>query len=184
MIEVPKTHNPEKFNSATSSLVSTTNESLGGRFKLVIGIFGILSVIGIISLILKIFTVGFDAKSGWGYYAAIVSLLLGVFGTAPMVAIAPTIAKADWHRPVSRIATMFTLAGISTSILAIPLIFALPPLVVDGIRRRSIWFDANIYTPHVFFGIAVVGLFLIGVGLLWVTSVPDLSMMRDHSSGW
>ncbi len=184
MIEVPVINNTEKFNSATNSLVSSTKEPLGGKLKLIFGIFGILSVIGIISLILKITTVGFDAKSGWGYYAAIVSLLLGVFGTAPMVAIAPTIAKADWHRPVSRIATMFTLAGVSTSILAIPLIFALPPLVVDGIRRRSIWFDANIYTPHVFFGIAVIGLFLVGVGLLWVTSIPDMAIMRDHSSGW
>ena len=184
MIEVPVTNNTEKFNSATNSLVPTTKETLSGKFKLIFGIFGVLSVVGIISLILKITTVGFETKSGWGYYAAIVSLLLGVFGTAPMVAIAPTIAKADWHRPVSRIATMFTLAGISTSILAIPLIFALPPLVVDGIRRRSIWFDANIYTPHVFFGIAVIGLFLIGLALLWVTSIPDLSMMRDHSSGW
>lgn len=127
---------------------------------------------------------GFDTKSAWGYYAAIVSVLLGIFGAAPMVAIAPTIAKADWHRPVSRIATMFTLAGLSTVIMTIPLIFALPPLVVNGLRRRSIWFDANIYTPHVFFGLAVIGLFLIGLGLLWVTSIPDFAAMRDHSKGW
>ena len=185
MVEISNIdNNQKKFNNATSSLVSTTKESLGGKFKLVVGIFGIIALLGIVSMILKISTEGFNTKSGWGYYAAIVSLLLGIFGTAPMVAIAPSIAKADWHRPISRIATMFTLAGISTAILAIPLIFALPPLVVNGIRRRSIWFDANIYTPHVFFGIAIIGLFLVGVGLLWVTSIPDLAIMRDHSNGW
>ena len=80
MIEVPVTNNTEKFNSATDSLVPTTKETLSGKFKLIFGIFGVLSVVGIISLILKITTVGFETKSGWGYYAAIVSLLLGVFG--------------------------------------------------------------------------------------------------------
>ena len=185
MVEVVNTdNNQKKFNSATSSLVATTDEKLGGKFKLIIGIFGFLAVIGIISMVLKITTEGFNTKEGWGYYAAIVSLLLGVFGTAPMIGIAPSIAKADWHRPVSRIANMFTLAGLATTILAIPLIFALPPLVVNGIRRRSIWFDANIYTPHVFFGIAVVGLFFMGLALLWVTSIPDLAVMRDQSTGW
>ena len=175
-------NNQEKFNAATQNLVSTTKEDMGGKFKLVFGIFGILSLMGLISLIIKI-TQGFDDKSSWGYYSAIVSLLFGIFGTAPMVAIAPMIAKADWHRPISRIANMFTAAGLSSVIMVIPLIFALPPLVVGGYRRRSIWFDANIYTPHVFFGLAVVGLFLIGLGMLWVSSIPDLASVRDHSTG-
>ena len=78
---------------------------------------------------------------------------------------------------------MFTAAGLSSVLMVFPLIFALPPLVVGGYRRRSIWFDANIYTPHVFFGLAVVGLFLIGLAMLWVSSIPDLAAMRDHSTG-
>ena len=155
-------NNQERFNAATSSLVSTTKEEMGGKFKIVFGIFAALSIMGILSLLIKIIQ-GFDDKSSWGYYSAIVSLLFGVFGTAPMVAIAPMIAKADWHRPIARIANMFTAAGLSSVIMVFPLIFALPPLVVGGYRRRSIWFDANIYTPHVFFGLAVVGLFLIGL---------------------
>ena len=157
--------NQEEFNAATQNLVSTTKEDMGGKFKLVFGVFGALALLGLVSLIIKI-AQGFDDKSSWGYYSAIVSLLFGVFGTAPMVAIAPMIAKADWHRPISRIANMFTAAGLSSVIMVFPLIFALPPLVVGGYRRRSIWFDANIYTPHVFFGLAVVGLFLIGLGML------------------
>ncbi len=175
-------NNQEKFNAATQNLVSTTKEDMGGKFKLVFGIFGGLALMGLVSLVIKI-TQGFDDKSSWGYYSAIVSLLFGVFGTAPMVAIAPMIAKADWHRPISRIANMFTAAGLSSVIMVFPLIFALPPLVVGGYRRRSIWFDANIYTPHVFFGLAVVGLFLIGLGMLWVSSIPDLASVRDHSNG-
>ncbi len=175
-------NNQERFNAATSSLVSTTKEEMGGKFKIVFGIFAALSIMGILSLLIKIIQ-GFDDKSSWGYYSAIVSLLFGVFGTAPMVAIAPMIAKADWHRPIARIANMFTAAGLSSVLMVFPLIFALPPLVVGGYRRRSIWFDANIYTPHVFFGLAVVGLFLIGLGMLWVSSIPDLAAMRDHSTG-
>ena len=161
-------NNQERFNAATKSLVSTTKQEMGGKFKIVFGIFAALSIMGILSLIIKI-TQGFDDKSSWGYYSAIVSLLFGVFGTAPMVAIAPMIAKADWHRPIARIANMFTAAGLSSVLMVFPLIFALPPLVVGGYRRRSIWFDANIYTPHVFFGLAVVGLFLIGLATVSYT---------------
>ena len=84
-------NNQEKFNAATQNLVSTTKEDMGGKFKIVFGIFGVLSLMGLVSLIIKI-TQGFDDKSSWGYYSAIVSLLFGVFGTAPMVAIAPMIA--------------------------------------------------------------------------------------------
>ena len=127
-------NNQEKFNAATQNLVSTTKEDMGGKFKLVFGIFGGLALMGLVSLVIKI-TQGFDDKSSWGYYSAIVSLLFGVFGTAPMVAIAPMIAKADWHRPISRIANMFTAAGLSSVIMVIPLIFALPPLVVGGYKK-------------------------------------------------
>ena len=79
-------NNQERFNAATSSLVSTTKEEMGGKFKIVFGIFAALSIMGILSLLIKIIQ-GFDDKSSWGYYSAIVSLLFGVFGTAPMVAI-------------------------------------------------------------------------------------------------
>ena len=90
-------NNQERFNAATKSLVSTTKEEMGGKFKIVFGIFAALSIMGILSLVIKI-TQGFDDKSSWGYYSAIV-FAFGVFGTAPMVAIAPMIAKADGIDP-------------------------------------------------------------------------------------
>ena len=112
-------NNQERFNVATKSLVSTTKQEMGGKFKIVFGIFAALSIMGILSLVIKI-TQGFDDKSSWGYYSAIVSLLFGVFGTAPMVAIAPMIAKADWQRPIARIANMFTAAGLTSVLMVFP----------------------------------------------------------------
>ena len=105
---------------------------------------------GILSLLIKIIQ-GFDDKSSWGYYSAIVSLLFGVFGTAPMVAIAPMIAKADWHRPIARIANMFTAAGLSSVIMIFPLIFALPPLVVGGYREEDQFGLMQIFTHLMYF---------------------------------
>ena len=37
--------NQEEFNAATQNLVSTTKEDMGGKFKLVFGIFGALALL-------------------------------------------------------------------------------------------------------------------------------------------
>ena len=91
--------NIAKYSKATSELISTTTIA-PKKIKLIIMILSILSILGIVGIVLKILN-GFEDKSAWGYYAATISFLLTTAAAAPMVAIAPTIAKADWVRPLT-----------------------------------------------------------------------------------
>ena len=182
---VPATHDPRPtFQEAASDLITRPAAATGNAMARVSLILGMLLILGIVGFVLKVMDVGMNDRSAWGYYVAMVSFLLTTAGGAPMISIAPVLAKANWVRPVMRIAQMFSAVGILTAIMSIPLIFILPPLVEDGVRRRSIWFGSPDYFPHIFDTIAIFGLVLIGLALLWASSIPDLAAMRENGTGW
>ncbi len=166
---------------AKELIASTTNAS--ARFKTIVWILGILGIIGIVSLILKWIDQG-DDSTKWGYVASLVSFLLAVCGGAPMVAMAPVMAKANWVRPITRLAAMFSFGSLVTIIMLIPLVALLPPLVYEGTRRRSIWFEAPDYAPHIWSVIGLLLLFITGLMLFYSAAIPDFASMRDHSTGW
>ena len=163
-------------------LVATTMDA-SGRFKAIAWTLGVLSIAGIVALVLKWLDQS-DDSTRWGYVAALLSFLLSVAGGAPMVAMAPVLAKANWVRPVTRIAAMFSFASVVTIITLIPLVGILPPLVTEGARRRTIWFEAPDYSPHIWSIVGLVLLLITGIGLFYSAAIPDFASMRDHSSGW
>jgi len=163
-------------------LVATTMGA-SGRFKAIAWTLGVLSIAGIVALVLKWLDQS-DDSTRWGYVAALLSFLLSVAGGAPMVAMAPVLAKANWVRPVTRIAAMFSFASVVTIITLIPLVGILPPLVTEGARRRTIWFEAPDYSPHIWSIVGLVLLLITGIGLFYSAAIPDFASMRDHSSGW
>ena len=125
-----------------------TSTSRGGNFlKKLIWVFSLLSILGIVGLVGKLFLES-DDQTQWGYIAAVLAFILSTTSGAPMVAVAPLIAKANWARPISRIAHIIGVVGIVNIIIMIPILWVLPPLVVEGARRRSIWFEAPNYSPH------------------------------------
>ncbi|MDG0867568.1 hypothetical protein GKN94_10560 [Candidatus Lucifugimonas marina] len=163
-------------------LIATTTGA-SGRFKAWAWILGILSVVGIVSLVVKFASVG-DDSTKWGYVAALVSFLLSVAGGAPMIAMAPVMAKANWVRPITRLASIFSFVSVITLIMLIPLVAILPPLVTEGARRRTIWYLAPDYSPHIW-GIAGLLLLIVtGMMLFYSAALPDFASMRDHSTGW
>ena len=163
-------------------LVATTMGA-SGRFKAIAWTLGVLSIAGIVALVLKWLDQS-DDSTRWGYVAALLSFLLSVAGGAPMVAMAPVMAKANWVRPVTRIAAMFSFASVVTIITLIPLVAILPPLVTEGARRRTIWFEAPDYSPHIWSIVGLVLLLITGIGLFYSAAIPDFASMRDHSMGW
>ncbi len=171
------------YSEAVSDLVTTPARESDKRVPLVAIGLAALVVVGIVGLVGRLLG-GTADYSKWGYYAAVVSFLLTTAGGAPMVAIAPALAKANWVRPVARIAQMFSVVGILTALMHIPLIFVLPPLVEEGVRRRSIWFGSMAYTPHFWDALAIAGLVFMGLGLLWANSIPDLAAIRESGTGW
>ena len=145
----------------------------------------VLVALGIIGFLIRL-SDGFSDKVVWGYYAAIFAFILTTAQAAPIVAIAPRLAKAHWRRPISRAAEMWTIVGLFNLLLFIPLLWVLPSLE-DG--RRSFWFffdegKVPIYSPHIWATLALLGLVVTGFTMLWVSALPDLANVRDNSSGW
>ena len=163
-------------------LIATTTGA-SGRFKAWVWGLGILSIAGIVALVIKFIDQG-DDSTKWGYVAALVSFLLSVAGGAPMVAMAPVMAKANWVRPITRIASLFSFASVVTLVMLIPLVAILPPLVTEGARRRTIWYEAPDYSPHIWTTLALVMLLITGIMLFYSAALPDFASMRDHSTGW
>ena len=156
------------------------------NFWRVASVFGILLILGIIGFVMRL-SDGVSDTAVWGYYAAMFAFILTTAQSAPMVAIAPRIAKAHWRRPISRVAELWTAVGLFNLLLFIPMLWILPPLS-DG--RRSLWVyfdggDVPSYSPHIWSTLAILGLVVIGVALLWMSALPDFAMIRDHAQdGW
>lgn len=166
----------------TSDLLDK-RRSVGRPFRVAMLVFGVLFVLGIVGFVMRL-QGGVNNTAVWGYHAALFAFILTAAQGAPMVAIGPRLAKAHWRRPISRAAELFTVVGLFNLILFIPLLWVLPSLE-DG--RRTLWFFGELevpaHMPHILATLALVFLVLIGVALLWVSSLPDLAAVRDNSTG-
>ena len=96
-----------------NTLVATTTAAAGG-FKRWAIILSVLTLVGIIGIALKLVQ-DFDDQTKWGYVAAVAAFLLTVGGGAPLVAVAPVLAKANWVRPLTRLSAAFSLIGVVTT---------------------------------------------------------------------
>ena len=166
------------------------HESSGSLFRMAVGLFGALFILGVVGFVLRVMDGASDTVL-WGYYAAVFAFILTTAQAAPMVAIVPRLAKAHWRRPISRAAELFTVVGLLNLLLFIPLLWVLPGLD-DG--RRTLWFFSEegqglvldrvpVFSPHIWATLALVFLVLCGVALLWVSALPDLAAIRDRSTG-
>ena len=155
------------------------HQATGSWFKILVVVLSGLFLVGVAGFILRLVGDGLSDRIYWGYYAALVAFLLSTAAAAPMVSIATRLANAHWRRPFSRLAEMFAVVGLFSLLLYLPLIWLLPSL--EG--RRSICFEAPIYSPHVWNTLAIAFLVLCGLGLLWANARPDLAMLRDRSTG-
>ena len=152
-------------------------------------LFGVLFILGIVGFAMRL-SDGFSDKAVWGYYAALFAFILTTAQAAPMVAIAPRLAKGQWRRPISRAAELWTLVGLFNLVLFIPLLWVLPSLE-DG--RRSLWFyspdrtsdyfGVPVHSPHIWATLALSVLVLTGLALLWLSALPDLAAARDRATG-
>ena len=157
-------------------------------YKAAVAVCGVLLVLGIVGFVLRL-TDGVGNKTLWGYHAALFAFILTTCQAAPMAAIAPRLAKAQWRRPISRTAEMFTAVGLLNMALFIPLLWVLPGLD-DG--RRTLWFfdassvhaDVPVHSPHIWAAMSLASLVVVGLMMLWVSALPDFAAMRDHSTGW
>ena len=174
--------NPEWTSaSAINEDLVARHEAKSKYFKPIILALGVGLILGIIGLILRLVD-GVSDTSKWGYTAAVLAFFLTTASAAPMVAIAPRIAKGHWRRIISRPAEMWSAAGLISLLLFIPMLWVLPSLE-DG--RRSLWFyhpgEVFAYSPHLWMTLSIVGLVILGFALLWISALPDFALLRDRA---
>jgi hypothetical protein len=150
--------------------------STGRRFWVAVLILGVLFALGIVGFIIRA-TGGFDDRVPWGYYAATFGFLFTAVQTAPMVAIAMRMVKANWGKPLVRASELFALASILNLLIFIPLMFLIPSL--QG--RSSLWVSAPIGAPHTWDLLVVLFLVICSLGILYTSLLPDLAAIRDHA---
>ena len=164
---------------STATLAGEGRTAISSGLKLFMWILAVGSLLGIVGIVFRF--INDDGRQDWGYYAATLGWMITVFGGAPMVAIAPALTKANWARPVARIASLAAVATSVSALLLIPLVFKLPPLTEfsevlgDDVRRRSIWFDSPAYAPHFWNVLSLMTLALVGIAMAYVMAIPDCS---------
>ena len=173
-------HGNQQNQLTVSKDLINLHKRKGKFFGIAAIVMSVLFILGVFGFILKV-SEGVDDPSEWGYYAALVSFLITAGQGALMVAIATRLVKAHWRRPISRAAEMFAVVGLYNLILLIPLLWVLPGLS-DG--RRSLWFFNELKNipenmPQIQVLLSMIFLVLAGIGLLWISSLPDLAVIRD-----
>lgn len=173
-------HGNQQNQLTVSKDLINLHKRKGKFFGIAAIVMSVLFILGVFGFILKV-SEGVDDPSEWGYYAALVSFLITAGQGALMVAIATRLVKAHWRRPISRAAEMFAVVGLYNLILLIPLLWVLPGLS-DG--RRSLWFFNELKNipenmPQIQMLLSMIFLVLAGIGLLWISSLPDLAVIRD-----
>ena len=162
-------------------------------FPLVLTGAGLLFVLGIVGFIARAVDDGFDDYMDWGYYAAIFSFIFMFSGAAPLAAVAFRLTKSHWRRPLSRISELFAVLGILSTVMLIPLLFVMPPINNAGWPgpgaeemelRRTIWFEVPIGAPLAWDILGLVFLAVCGLGILWLSALPDLAECRLTATGF
>ena len=186
---------PAELLTPSSVADHVSHKTLAVDRKLVVALagLGLLVVLGIVGFVVRAVGDGFsdDARGEWGYYAAMFAFLVATVGTAPVVAVAFRWTKNHWRRPLSRASEMFALVGVLNVLWFIPLIFLMPGIDLNGdeilevgVDRRTVWFEVPLGAPLWWDTLAVVGLFVCGLAILWVSARPDLAAVGRRGSGW
>ncbi|MEZ4570930.1 MAG: hypothetical protein R2849_11500 [Thermomicrobiales bacterium] len=139
-------------------------------------VLGVLGAVGLIALVLNAIIEGFDDLAPWGYTAIAANYLMSAFLSAPILAVLLRLTRSDWRRPLSRIAEIQAAAGIVVLILYIPLFLTVP----EAEGRFTVWVDWPWGAPN-FFNLVVLALLVFcGYAFLYISSIPDLAIVRDR----
>ena len=159
----------------------------GTRYKRALMISGILFLIGVLGFIVRAVGDGFDERQPWGYFAATVAYIMSTAVAAPIVVVAMRMVKNHWGRPFARIAEMYSVVGVLMLLMFIPLLFLVP----SALNRRTLWFQSDTVgsvgeipgAPHFWVALVLVLLVVCSLAMLWLSSRPDMAVLRDHGSG-
>ncbi|HLH24413.1 MAG TPA: hypothetical protein VK066_17970 [Chloroflexota bacterium] len=136
-------------------------------------VLAILTAAGVAALVV-LAAGGAEPRAKWGYTAAMLAFLLSTALAAPPLAFTSRLARGYWGIPLRRVADLFAVGGLVAAPLLVLLLTQLP----DWRDRPSIWLNWP-GAPGLWDAVAVIGLTLAGLALVYVTGLPDLAAARD-----
>ncbi len=161
----------------------------GPRYRTAMLVSGLLFLLGVAAFAVRAASDGFHDRLPWGYFAATTVFLLSTAGSAPVTVAALRLTKNHWRRPLTRFGEIYAVVGLLVLLMVIPLLILLPPAA----GRRTMWFqDTEMATlgasssitipgaPHAWAALAVITLVLTSLTLLWMSSRPDMALLRDR----
>jgi hypothetical protein len=171
---VERVHRLERLTAeeATRDLVARLRGG-SGRYWIAMVVLAVFALAGTVALV-SLTASGAQPYHKWGYTAAVLAFLVSTFQAAPIVAFTSRLGKGFWGIPVRRAAELGTVGSLVTSALLIVLLFQLP----DFKGRPSIWFDWP-GGPRVWDSVAILLFAVVGLGLLYLGSLPDLGAAGD-----
>jgi hypothetical protein len=122
---------------------------------------------------------GAEPRTKWGYLAASVAVLVSSLQAGPAVAVITRATRGYWAIPLRRIADMLALSGIVSTPLFLILLYQLP----DWQSRPSIWFG-QVTAPQAPDAVAIVLFAFVGLGLLWLSSLPEKAHWTGSPRNW
>ena len=145
------------FGDVSRDVIERT-AAIGGLYKKVLGASVALTGVGVLGFLLIAFT-GSDDRSQWGYLAAMVGYLLTTALAAPMVSIACRSVRANWGKPLARVAELYAITGLGVLLAYVPLVVALPSLYPNSdlpkeSLRHTIWVYWHPHAPHIYDSLA------------------------------
>jgi molybdopterin-containing oxidoreductase family membrane subunit len=162
---------------ATADILRASS-TMGRTYKLALALTGGLFIAGIIAFIVRAQD-GFDTFTPWAYLMGTFAFIFTTAMSAPIFSVSQRMVRSHWRRPMGRSAEILSVAGIVGSLMFIPLVLLLP----NAENRKSIW-STFPGAPHVYELVGLIGIAILGMTILYVSSLPDLAAIRDHGTGW
>ncbi len=168
------------------ALTAMTRTGIG--FWVAAGLTGLTVLVLLVTWVIQMFTglgiTGLNRSVMWGPYIANLVFFIGIGHAGTFISAALRLMRMDFRRPIARGAETITLFGLAAAAL-FPLIhvgriwkiyymFPIP-------EQRELW--PNFRSPLLWDATAITT-YLIGSTLfLFAALLPDLAMVRDHSTG-
>lgn len=161
----------------------------GWFFWVVVGLLSAIVLWGLYAWGYLIFwgmgTAGINNPVYWGLFIATFVFWVGISHAGTMISAVLRLLKADWRRPITRGAEAMTAFALMMA--------GLYPLIHLGRVWKFYWMVPypnnrfmwpNFQSPLMWDMVAIFT-YLIGSGLyLFLALIPDMAMVRDHTSGW
>jgi hypothetical protein len=152
--------------------------SLGGGRRTVALVATALAIVGAVALVLGPLLSGYANRQAWAYTAVAFLYLMSTAAAAPCLSTALRVARSHWRRPVNRVAEIWAV----TLVLPLGLYLLLMGTLPGTEGRLSIWFGWPL-SPWLWGAILMVTLAGCGYFFLWLSSLPDLAIVRDQAGG-